>query len=108
MVHGPIEPKTRGRIPKWCSAVCRQRAWEQTRAAQSGLAAVKVVERAVPAAASTAKPWTPHHGDCASLLLQLADQINNGQMHDRDIPAAVQALAEVLHAVDQRRTRRRV
>ena len=30
---GPIEIKARGRIPKWCSAACRQRAWEQSRAA---------------------------------------------------------------------------
>jgi hypothetical protein len=33
----------RGRIPKWCSATCRHRAWEQRRAAASGRAAV--VER---------------------------------------------------------------
>src|SRR4051794_33891290 len=44
---GKIEPKTRGRIPKWCSAACRQRAWEQSRAAASGRAAIEVVERVV-------------------------------------------------------------
>jgi hypothetical protein len=42
---GPMQPKPRGRIPKWCSPACRQRAWEQARAATSSLAAVRVVER---------------------------------------------------------------
>ena len=42
-----IAPKTRGRIPKWCSAACRQRACEQSRAAASRGAAVDVVERVV-------------------------------------------------------------
>ena len=37
----------RGRIPKWCSSSCRHRAWELTRAAASGRAAVQVVDRFV-------------------------------------------------------------
>lgn len=36
-----------GRVPKWCSTTCRHRAWEQRRAAASGLAAVEIVERPV-------------------------------------------------------------
>jgi hypothetical protein len=44
---GAIEIRARGRIPKWCSAACRQRAWEQSRAAASGRCAVEVVERVV-------------------------------------------------------------
>src|SRR5664279_3298466 len=56
----PIEFKARGRIPKWCSAACRQRAWEQSRAAASGRSAVRIVERRVeipaqqPAGSATA------------------------------------------------------
>jgi len=34
--QGPIQIKAAGRIPKWCSPACRQRAWEQSRAAASG------------------------------------------------------------------------
>jgi hypothetical protein len=34
----------RGSVPKWCSATCRHRAWEQRRAAASGLVAVEVVD----------------------------------------------------------------
>jgi hypothetical protein len=37
----------RGRVPKWCSSSCRHRAWEMARAAQSGRAAVQVVDRVV-------------------------------------------------------------
>ena len=37
----------RGRVPKWCSSSCRHRAWELTRAAASGRAAVQVVDRVV-------------------------------------------------------------
>src|SRR3954470_2728423 len=37
----------RGRVPKWCSPACRHRAWEQRRAAASGLAAIEVVEQVV-------------------------------------------------------------
>jgi hypothetical protein len=44
---GPITPRSRGPIPKWCSATCRHRAWEQSRAATSGRTAVQVVERRV-------------------------------------------------------------
>ena len=33
--------------PKWCSSLCRHRAWELTRAAASGHAAVQVVDRVV-------------------------------------------------------------
>jgi hypothetical protein len=41
--YGPA----RARIPKWCSSSCRHRAWELTRAADSGRAAVQVVDRVV-------------------------------------------------------------
>ena len=41
---GVIRPRSRGPIPKWCSATCRHRAWEQTRAAASGRSAVQIVE----------------------------------------------------------------
>jgi hypothetical protein len=44
---GPITPARRGPIQEWCSASCRQRAWEQRRAARSGRSAVEVVERQV-------------------------------------------------------------
>lgn len=31
----PIEVRSRGPLPRWCSATCRQRAWEERRALRS-------------------------------------------------------------------------
>lgn len=52
----PDPSPPRGRPPKWCSPTCRHRAWEQRRAASSGLAAVEIIERAV----ETVKVETHH------------------------------------------------
>jgi hypothetical protein len=43
----PVDIPARGRVPKWCSSSCRHRAWEMARAAESGRAAVQVVDRVV-------------------------------------------------------------
>src|SRR3954451_16211693 len=89
---GPLAVKDRGRIPKWCSAACRQRAWEQSRAAASGLAAVQVVERRVevpvPAAAKRA--------DWPRLLHELARQVDDGRIYDRDLDDVAAAIIVVV------------
>ena len=90
--------KARGRIPKWCSASCRQRAWEQTRAAASGRSAVHVVERQV----EVPVPATPTRRAWAALLGELARQLDDGRVYDRDLPALAPALRSVLDAYDRR------
>ena len=106
----------RGRIPKWCSSSCRHRAWELTRAAASGRAAVQVVDRAVEverlvsvvqevpvATVPKGAPWP-------AALTQLATALDTGRVYDRDLPALAQALADVTDALDRRpgwRLRRR-
>src|SRR4051794_20053370 len=80
---GSIEVKPVGRIPTWCSASCRQRAWEQRRAAASGLAAVRVIERVVERRVEV--PRTPAHGDWAPLLQELARQLDQGRVYPRDL-----------------------
>ena len=70
----PFTPRSRGPIPKWCSATCRHRAWEQRRAAASGRAAVRVVERRV----EVAVPLTPTRHDWPQLLAELARQLDDG------------------------------
>ena len=79
---GPITPRSRGPIPKWCSATCRHRAWEQTRAAASGRAAVQVVERRV----EVRVPAAPTRRDWPRLLAELARQLDDGRVYDRDLP----------------------
>ena len=104
----PILLPARGRIPKWCSSSCRHRAWELTRAAASGRAAVQVVDRVVqvdrpvtviqevPVATAPQGPaWPP-------VLAQLATQLDTGRVYDRDLPALAQGLQDVIDALDRR------
>jgi hypothetical protein len=73
---GPIAVKARGRIPKWCSAACRQRAWELSRAAASGRSAVQVVELQV----EVPVPGAPKRADWPRLLDELARQLDDGRI----------------------------
>lgn len=83
---GPLERKARGRIPKWCSAACRQRAWEQKRAAESGRSAVEVVERRVEIPVrSAAPPPLPQHGEWVAMLSELTSQLDRGAIYSRDL-----------------------
>lgn len=94
---GPISVKATGRLPKWCSSSCRQRAWEQARAAASGLSAVRIVERRV----EVPTPVTPTRRDWPPLLQELAGQLGDGRIYDRDIPELAVALDAVLQAVSR-------
>jgi hypothetical protein len=95
---GPITPRSRGPIPKWCSATCRHRAWEQTRAAISGRWAVEVVERRV----EVPVPVTPARRDWPPLLDELARQVDDARIYDRDLLDLSEALGAVLEAFRRR------
>jgi hypothetical protein len=95
---GPIAVKDRGRIPKWCSAACRQRAWEQSRAAASGLSAVQVIERRV----EVPVPAAPKRADWPALLRELAHQIDHGRIYDRDLDDLAAAINAVVDACVRR------
>jgi hypothetical protein len=94
--QGPIQIKAAGRIPKWCSPACRQRAWEQARAAASGRAAVQVVERVVHVPVE--RHSTPRHGDWPGLLRELTAQLDSGRIYPRDLPDLTNALTDLLDA----------
>ena len=68
-----IAVKRTGRIPKWCSAGCRQRAWEQSRAAASGRSAVQVVERVIEKPVERVR--MPRHDEWPGVLRELAGQL---------------------------------
>jgi len=103
-----IKVRDTGRLPKWCSPVCRHRAWEQRRAAASGRVAVEVVDRVV----EVEKPVTvvervevsvaPKGGAWPALLLGLAKQIDAGRIYDRDLRQLAEALNLVLMALHRR------
>lgn len=102
---GAIEIKSTGRIPKWCSAGCRQRAWEQSRAAAWGRAAVAVVERVIEAPA--ARQRTPRREEWPALLRELTAQLDDGRIYARDLPDLDDVLNDPVAAYNRRQTPRR-
>jgi hypothetical protein len=95
----PVKVKARGPLPKWCSAACRHRAWEQDRAATSGRSAVHVVDRYVTAVPDTGPGWIEH-------LSVLAGQVSAGPrpIADGDLDHLAAAL-ELAQAAIANRTR---
>ncbi len=97
-----------GRVPSWCSNCCRHRAWEQRRAASSGLASREQVERLV----EVEVPVTiikevevevlPKGASWAAALSQLADQIDRGLVYDRDLADLAQAMDAAAAALARR------
>lgn len=104
----PILLLARGRTPKWCSSSCRHRAWELTRAAASGRAAVQVVDRVVEVdrlvTVFQEVPVTtvPKGAEWAAALAQLVTALDTGRVYNRDLPALAQVLADVSDALDRR------
>jgi hypothetical protein len=98
--HGAITPRSRGPIPQWCSATCRHRAWEQSRAAASGRSAVHIVERVVtvPAGPPASAP-KPRQLGWVNVLRKLAAQVEQGAVYDRHLLAIAAALDDVVRAV---------
>ena len=104
----PILIPPRGRVPKWCSSSCRHRAWELTRAAASGRAAVEVVDRIVevdrPVDVVQKVPVNavPKGSAWPATLVQLVTQVDSGRVYDRDLPALAEALEDVIDALERR------
>lgn len=104
----PILLSARGRTPKWCSSSCRHRAWELTRAAASGHAAIQVVDRIVEVdrlvtvVQEVPVATVPQGAAWPAALAQLATALDTGRVYDRDLPALAHALAGVADALDRR------
>ena len=103
----------RGRVPKWCSASCRHRAWEQRRAAASGLSAIEVVDRPVEVVRTVTrvkrvvieppKVMTPGTvEEWARLLEQLASRLDRGTIYDRQLPVLRPAVAALVDSLNRR------
>ena len=104
----PILLPTRGRVPKWCSSSCRHRAWELTRAAASGRAAVQVVDRVVEVdrlvtiVQEVPVATLPRGAAWPAALTQLVTALDTGRVCDRELPALAQARTDVADALDRR------
>ena len=111
----------RGRVPKWCSPTCRHRAWEQRRAAASGLAAIDVIEQVVerpvrvevlvpappPPPAPPRLPALPKNAaEWAAHLKQLGLVLDSGLLYNRDLPTLELALQGLIEAYNRRARRR--
>jgi hypothetical protein len=103
---GAIEIKATGRIPKWCSAACRQRAWEQSRAAASGRSAVEVVERVIEV--PVARERTPWRDEWPALLRELGGQLDADRIYARGLPGLGAALDDLVAAYNRRQNPRRM
>ncbi|MCA1781868.1 MAG: hypothetical protein ABR616_19705 [Dermatophilaceae bacterium] len=104
----------RGRVPKWCSSSCRHRAWEQRRAAASGLCAVEVVDREIETVTVKTvikpEPVTVHverrpqsATEFAQVLLDLAHRLDTGRIYDRDLATLDAPITALLDALLRRR-----
>lgn len=106
--NGEIEVKATGRLPKWCSPSCRQRAWEQTRAAASGRSAVEVIERRVEVTSPRPAPSrsaSRDRRDWPAELFRLAHDLDSGAVYQRDLAGVGAALQNVAAAYDRRSMR---
>ena len=107
----PILVQARGRAPKWCSSSCRHRAWELTRAATSGRAAVQVVDRVIevekPVTVIEQVPVSPRGPGWTQALANLVAELDTGRVYDRDLPALGHALQDVIDALERRPAWRR-
>lgn len=99
-----ITVRATGRIPKWCSPACRQRAWEQSRAAASGRSAVEVVERVVEV--PVARQPTPRREQWPVLLRELTTQLDDGRIYARDLPDLGAVLNDLVDAYNRRQNLR--
>jgi hypothetical protein len=104
----------RGRVPKWCSSSCRHRAWEQRRAAASGLCAVEVVDREIetvtvktvikPEPVTVQVERRPQSAtEFAQVLLDLAHRLDTGRIYDRDLAVLDAPVTALLDALLRRR-----
>jgi len=92
-------------VPKWCTSTCRHRAWEQRRAADSGIVAVEVVQQVVEVKATrsqerrTAQEW-------AKLLTELSDRLDRRRIYDRDLPGLDDSVLALVQAFNCRTAKR--
>lgn len=99
-----------GRVPRWCSNSCRHRAWEQRRAAASGLVSTETVERVVevevPVTITRDVPVEvlvgPKGKGWVTALTELADQLDRGLIYDRDLTNLAHALDGAAAALARR------
>ena len=77
-----VSVKARGPLPRFCSANCRHRAWEQARAARDGRSAVVAVDRVLVVYPVNTSGWV-------TLLERLAQDVQRDNLDDFALTAAL-------------------
>jgi hypothetical protein len=89
---------SRGRVPKWCSATCRNKGWQANHAPNQG--PVRVVQQRVKVPVPTSEPRNA--GEWIELLELLATRLAQGRIYKRDLPALVPTLNHLIDVTDRR------
>ena len=105
-----------GRVPKWCSAACRQRAWVHRQSVAADARAVEVVERVIQTEVERTVtvvehvdvPIQPRGSAWPATLAELVKQLDSGRVYDRDLMPLAESVNEVLKALERRPAWQRV
>jgi hypothetical protein len=89
---------SRGRVPKWCSATCRNKGWQANHAPNQG--PVRVVQQRVQVPVPTSEPRSV--GEWVELLELLAARLAQGRIYTRDLPALVPTINHLIDVTDRR------
>ena len=89
---------SRGRVPKWCSATCRNKGWQANHAPSQG--PVRVVQQRVQVPVPTLEPQNV--GEWVELLELLAKRLAQGRIYRRDLPALVPTINHLIDVTDRR------
>lgn len=85
-----------GRTPKWCSPRCRRRAWEQRRAAESGLTAIDVVIQKV----EVEPPLPRNGGEAVRAINHITDRVLDDAYSRADLRRITDALSHLIAAFE--------
>ncbi len=89
---------SRGRVPKWCSATCRNKGWQANHAPSQG--PVRVVQQLVQVPVRTPEPRNVSEG--VELLELLIQRLAQGRIYTRDLPTLVPTINHLIDVTDRR------
>jgi len=89
---------SRGRVPKWCSATCRNRAWQAKHAPDHG--PVHVVQQRVQFPVPKAEPRNVD--EWCEVLEILSTRLAQGRIYTRDPPVLLPAITRLIDVTERR------
>ena len=93
-----VRVPSRGRVPKWCSATCRNRAWQANHAPSQG--PVRVVQQRVQIPVPKSEPRNV--GEWCEVLELLSTRLAQGRIYARDLPTLVPVINRLVDVTERR------